>query len=94
LGICIAQVPTQPYRAAQGTEIRVCYPGKPAASQPQWALTYCYLLQWETVNSKSEWKVDSLLHCSGLILWPSACQCSALTTQPCPTPVYVISKLL
>jgi hypothetical protein len=37
--------PTQPYWAALGTESRVCDPGDTADCQPQWALTYCYLLQ-------------------------------------------------
>jgi hypothetical protein len=80
VGICIA--PTQPYWAALGTESRVCYPGNIAVSQPQWALTYCYLSQ-STANQN---KKSTHWLCWGWILPPLAHQRTDLTTRPSPTP--------
>jgi hypothetical protein len=80
LGICVA--PIQPFRAALGTESRVCYPGNTADRLTQWALTYYHLSQ-STANQNGK-----LFHCHRWYSnsWSSGCWRTSLTTWLSPTP--------
>jgi hypothetical protein len=81
VGGCIA--PTQPYRAALGSESKVCCT---ADRQSQWALTYCNLSQ----STATQNETSTHCHRWGLNLLLSARNFTSLTNRPSPTPNIII----